>query len=727
MRSRAPRGSAAVAWAICAGCFVLTAAGLALFALNRSAPVPATFGSRDAAVVMNVAFLTFPVFGGLIASRRPDSPLWWIFSAVGVSASMWLFFDGYAVRAVFVDPGSLPGGQAAAWLGNLVWVPGWALVVLLYLLFPSGALPSPRWRPVAWVAVLGTALILLGLATAPGPLRDYPYASNPIGIQAVPVSSNQVGLVGLAFFGVVGLTAVASLFYRLRRVEGEERQQLKWLLYAGVVVAAAIVMWALLQPLGIRSPIGEQLATVVRAAIPIAAGTAILRYRLYDIDVVINKTFVFGGLAAFITAVYVVIVVGVGTLIGRGEQPSLAVSVAATAVVAVAFQPVRERLQRLANRIVYGQRATPYEVLSRFSARMGETIEGEQLLERMVRLLAEGTGAARARVWLRVGTQLRPAAWWPDEAVADEPADERTALEVSDERLPVLGGVDRAEAVVHHGELLGALTVTKPRGEPITPTEESLIADLAGQAGLVLRNLRLTAELMDRLEELRASRQRLVAAQDDARRRLERNLHDGAQQQLVALKIKLGLARTMAERESATKAAKLIGQLAGEADDAIDTLRDLARGIYPPLLASEGLTVALTAQARKASVPVSVKGDQIGRYPQDVEAAVYFCCLEALQNIAKYAGASQAVITLAAEDGLLAFSVRDDGCGFASDVELGAGLTNMRDRLDALGGTLDIDSAPGAGCTVAGRLPAKPVQAAAPAQDAAATAVAAGS
>ena len=711
----AGRAGARVAWSLCAMCVALSAAGVVLFVLNGSSAVPATFGSRGAAVATNVAFLAFPIFGGLIASRRPDNPLWWIFSAVGVSAALWLFCDAYAVRALFAEPGSLPGGRAAAWLGNLVWVPGWGFAVLLYLLFPNGRLPSARWRPVAWASAVGTALLTGGLALAAGPLRDYPYAVNPIGLTAVPADSEQVGILSFLFFAAVGVAAVSSLLFRLRRATGVERQQLKWLLYAGVMAATGIAVWALLRPLGVRSPAGEELATLTRAAIPLAAGTAILRFRLYDIDVVINKTLVLGGLALFITTAYAAIVVGVGTLVGRGQERNLALSVAATAVVAVAFQPIRERLERMANRLVYGVRATPYEVLSRFSTRMGETVEPEQLLARMARLLAEGTGARDAQVWLRVGARLRPAAAWPLEGPL-APDDRRSrAVPLSEERLPPFDGVDRAVAVVHDGELLGALTVTKPRNEPLTPVDDKLLSDLAAQAGLVLRNVRLTAELMDRLEELRASRQRLVTAQDQARRRLERNLHDGAQQQLIALKIKLGLARATAEREHATAAVALLGQLAVEADDAIDTLRDLARGIYPPLLASEGLAVALASQAGRAPLPIAVDARGVGRYAQDIEAAVYFCCLEALQNVVKHAGARSASVTLTPVDGGLRFAVADDGCGLGAEVAMGAGLTNMTDRLDALGGALTILSAPGEGCTIVGRLPAEPFAAHPPA------------
>ena len=210
--------------------------------------------------------------------------------------------------------------------------------------------------------------------------------------------------------------------------------------------------------------------------------------------------------------------------------------------------------------------------------------------------------------------------------------------------------------VRHLGELLGALSVTMPASDPMNPSKERLVRDLAAQAGLVLRNVRL-------IEELRASRRRIVTAQDERAKKLERNLHDGAQQQLVALGVQLALARRLAERDAPEMAATF-DSLQTAATDALENLRDLARGIYPPLLADQGLLVALEAQARKAALPVEVEGEGIGRYPQEVEAAVYFCCLEALQNVAKYANASSAHVRLADQDGSITFEVTDDGTGF---------------------------------------------------------------
>jgi signal transduction histidine kinase len=222
--------------------------------------------------------------------------------------------------------------------------------------------------------------------------------------------------------------------------------------------------------------------------------------------------------------------------------------------------------------------------------------------------------------------------------------------------------------------------------------------NLAAQAGLVLRNVRL-------LEELRASRRRIVEAQDERAKKLERDIHDGAQQQLVALSVKLRLADSMVERDP-DKLRELLAQLQAESNDALEDLRDLARGIYPPLLADQGLRSALEAQARKSPVPVEVRGDGVARYPQEVESAVYFCTLEALNNVAKYAEATRVVVRLSHEDSYLSFEVIDDGRGFdLAGRSFGTGLQGMVDRLEAIGGRLTMSSSPGAGTTVEGRVP----------------------
>jgi signal transduction histidine kinase len=312
----------------------------------------------------------------------------------------------------------------------------------------------------------------------------------------------------------------------------------------------------------------------------------------------------------------------------------------------------------------------------------------------MAQIVAAGTGAEQVVVWLRVDDQLHPVASAGGSPPAvPPPAD---GLSVDGQAMSVLPGADMSVPVVHRGDLLGAISVRMPKGEPLRPAGQQLVADVASQAGLVLSNVSL-------VEDLRASRERLVTAQDEARRRLERNLHDGAQQDLVALRIKARLGTTV---ECLPEAKEIFGELQADAAGALENLRDLARGIYPPLLADLGLAAALNAQAGKSALPVAVAAEGIGRFGQDTEAAVYFCCLEALQNTAKYAHASQARIALQSQRGTLWFTVSDDGAGYDTRrTPLGSGQRNMADRLAALGGRLEVQSAPGQGTSVTGHLP----------------------
>jgi signal transduction histidine kinase len=373
-----------------------------------------------------------------------------------------------------------------------------------------------------------------------------------------------------------------------------------------------------------------------------------------------------------------------------GNRGSPFLSAIAAAVIAVAFQPVRERSRRFANRVVYGKRATPYEVLSDFAERMAGAYSTEEVLPRTARMLAEGTGAVRADVWLLGGAELRAAGSWPTAEAESVPLAGDGSIDVP--------GAASVVPVRYQGDVLGALSVHKAAGDPLTSTDEKLLADVASQAGLVLRNARL-------IDELRASRQRIVAAQDAAARRLERNIHDGAQQQLVALAVRLRLTDRLID-SNPSQAHASMAELQAQTSDAVENLRDLARGIYPPLLADQGLAVALQAQTRKSALPVELETDAVSRYRPETEAAVYFSVLEGLQNVAKYAAASHATIRLAQSNGTLTFEVADDGRGFdASATTYGTGLQGMADRLAALDGTLEVTSTPGAGTSIRGTVP----------------------
>jgi signal transduction histidine kinase len=498
------------------------------------------------------------------------------------------------------------------------------------------------------------------------------------------------------------LATVIAVWQRFRRARGEERQQMRWLVamatVAGAGIAGILLIFPLVGVLGLdeESSIGNVIFSIlfvpallaIFVGIPAAYLVAIFKHGLWDLDVVIKK--------ALVALVLTLVIVGLGlvaiAVLGRsalldGDSTDMVIGI----VAGLAIWPLALVGRRIAQRLVYGKRAAPYQVLSEFSERVGETYATEDVLPRMARILGEGTGAAGARVWLRVGGELHTEAGWP----AGLPS--RDAVLFRGEESPDVDGESVFE-VRDRGDLLGALSVAMPASDPMNPSKERLIRDLAAQAGLVLRNVRL-------IQDLRASRQRLVAAQDEERRKLERNLHDGAQQQLVALSVQLKLAQTMLERDPTTVSG-MLDTLLVSAADALADLRDLARGIYPQLLADRGLAAALEAQATKSAVPTSVRSHGVERYPREVEAAVYFTCLEALNNVAKYSVATAATVSLAQANGTLTFTVADDGVGFTVErTANGTGLQGMADRLDAIGGTLEIRSAPGEGTTILGRVP----------------------
>jgi signal transduction histidine kinase len=652
------------------------------------------------------AGVVYATLGALIV-RRARNLIGWLLQGVGLGFVILSATDAYAVLGI-AYPGSFPAADIVGAIAGWVFVVTAPSLAFMLLFFPTGRLPSPRWRPILLIGIVAVALTSIGFLFNPVPLAlPAPGGAlrvpNPLGIESfgVPISTALVATVWTVVLTIAA--AFGALVARYRAGGREPRQQIKW-----VAFVAALSLLANLVAIGalvVCSCDSSPVATVTYAAtvilvffgMPAALSIAILKYRLYEIDVIISRAIVYGSLATVVTAIYVVVVVGFGSLVGYGTGSPVLTTATAVAI-ALLFQPLRRQAQRVANSLVYGERATPYQVLSDFAERMGGTYGVDDVLRRMAAILGQATGATHVEVWLRVGRELRPGAAWPAEIVMPGPMPLR-----GDDELPALDGVTRAVAVRHDGELLGALALEKPQNEPLTPTEDKLLQDLASQAGLVLRNVGLAAELQSTIDELQASRRRLVQAQDEERRRIERNLHDGAQQQLIALTIELGLLERLADDpERVRQAARRLQEALREA---LDDLRDLARGIYPPLLADKGLAAALEAQARKAALPITIDAGGIARYAREVEAAVYFCALEALQNVAKYARATRAAIRLQDGKGRLAFTVTDDGVGFDVHAAAGSGLTNMRDRLDALGGSLQVRSSPGAGTTISGSIP----------------------
>ena len=688
------RAVAGLAWSLCLFTLGVLGSSVVLWAANDFPVLLGTDAATGGPGIRLLAVLTFSliaIIGLLIARREPKSPIGWIVLVADVVSSFDLFAQNFAAYALSRTPDLARVVAALAYPLNV----SAALIAVMLLLFPGGRLLSAQWRIVVWLAITSGSLQLINRAVRPGVLRMAPSEQNPFGLQIatpfLPITeaAAQIGL-ALAL-----LLAAASLVWRWRRARGDERQQLQW-------IACAVPPWIVVFAASIAAP--QSLQPIVRVVyflvldlFVIALGVAMLKYRLYEIDIVINKAIVYGALAAFISAVYVAVVFGISAAVGATDLFDVWLSLFATVIVAVAFQSVRERAQRIANRLVYGRRASPYEVLANFSQGLAFAVSPDELLPRMARSTAQGLGAARARVRVYVPGSFDRAVGWPPDMI--NAAYERT--------VPVL----------HQGALVGEISVSKSSSDPFTRTEERLLADLAAQSGAAINGVRLDVELQARLaeisdqaNELRASRQRIVAAQDAERRRLERDLHDGAQQYLVALGINARLARELVRHEPA-EAESLLDDVSSQATEALASLRDLARGIFPPVLADHGVLAALEAHLLGAMPAARMDRDGIAadaRFTAEVENAVYFCCLEALQNCAKYAPGAAIHVALGTPDfDWLTFSVRDEGPGFdTAVVQRGSGHQHMADRLSALDGTLKVTSAPGQGTTVIGRLPA---------------------
>lgn len=625
------------------------------------------------------------VVGGLLTAKAPGNRVGWAVLVFGITTASGALLVGLSTQ--------VSSTAAAGWLdaaGNAVTTAGVMALPWALIRFPDGTLLSTRWRVVEWLVIvaagLGAAAALLNggwggdtaQAVVASPLRS---PTEPVG--------DVLSAVFYPAMTAAMISAGLSLILRYRRSRGDARLQIKWLAYAGsFLILTFVVVISTSGSVSVDAVWQQVLMSVAFATIPAAIGVAVLKYRLYDIDLVINRTVVLGVLAVFITGVYSAVVVGLGEVVGDGSS-GLALPIAATAVIAVAFEPVRQLAQRWANRVVFGRRATPYEVLSTLTERLAVAESEEGVLGRMATLLHAGTGAERAAVWLGGEEALVLGASVPEAGVA--PA------------MPISAIDGEVFAVRHEGAVVGALQVVKPKGVPLTPTERHLVADLAGSAGLVLGHHRLNESLAIRARELQQSRIRLVEAQDTERRRLERDLHDGAQQQIVALKVQLGLAARLAADHDDLQ--RLLDGLADEAQQALDEVRSLAKGIYPPLLASDGLRAAIASLASAAPVEVSVDGDGIGRYPADVEAAIYFNVSEAITNAVKH-GRPPIRVSLSADGSALRYEVADAGPGFdPATVNGSSGFRNMVDRVDALGGSVRVDSMPGAATTVQGWVP----------------------
>lgn len=600
--------------------------------------------------------------GALIAQRHPENPIGWLFCGFGLlNAVSGDLSEGYGLRAAAEG---WPGGPMAEWIGWVSWLVngfGW---ILTFLLFPTGRLPSPRWRAVPWIGAAGTVLAIAGWGLSRDRDRDYIGGRNPWVVEWLP--TDLLFAIGMPLFLLALVISAVSLVVRFRHAGGLERQQLKWFALAASV---ASVLLPLSFALWYVTPYAELIAALALSGLPLAACAAMLRYRLYDIDLFISRTVAYATLTVLLGAAYVVLIIALGTLFGRGSALATAV---ATVVCAILFRPLRGSIQDAVDRRFNRSR---YDALHRMAGFLDDVRSGRRTPE-------------------EVQTVLR-------EILADPGLELLVFLPESRRYVDLAGNTrtddDRHRIAIERGDQPIGVVLHDSTAE-LSP---ELLRRVVEDGGLAIEIARLRAELRLQLNEVKASRARIVAAGHAERRRIERDLHDGAQQRLVSI----GLALRHAQHQlgsAPTAAGATLDRAVEEVTVAIGELRELARGL-PPTQLDDGLAPAFHDLARRAPLPVSVDVPD-ERFDSGVEAAAYFICCEGLTNAVKHAKATRVGLAAKHQDHSLLVTVTDDGVGGAA-AGTSTGLTGLADRVAALGGIFRIDSEPGRGTTLVAELP----------------------
>jgi signal transduction histidine kinase len=606
-------------------------------------------------VIYAVNTTVMAAVGALVASRRPGNPIGWLFLgcalANGCSSDL---AQGWALRG-------WPAGELAETFAYTSWIPQAAATVLCFLLFPSGRLMSPGWRAVGGAAVVGSALAVPAFVLAPEAGTYFADGVNPYATD----STIWWVLFVIAMAVVLGafVLSVLELGLRFRRSVGDERQQMKWFaLAAGIAAPVAplgVVLWNV-------TPAARIALAVVVTLIPVAMGAGILRYRLYGIDLAISRTVVYATITLLLAGTYAVVAITVGAVGGRGSIWATAV---VTLIAGVGARSLRERLQRLVDRRF---NRSQYEAAQRVNTFLEALRAGRAVPEEIEQVLRE----AVADPGLALGFRL--------------PGTDGN-VDLNGDPMPEDG---ECLPIRLYGEEVGVVTIGSPASRTRLP-------ELLTIGGLALEIVRLRVELRQQLDEVAASRARIALAADDERRRIERDLHDGHQQRLVSIGLSLRHAQH-ALGGSAPNAHALIQRAVDEITQSIEDLRELARGLRPAQL-DAGLTPALRELARRAPLRVDVHAST-GRFPAEIEAAAYFTACEGVTNAVKHSGASQVTLRARWEEGQLVVLVSDNGVGGAA-LGLGTGLTGLRDRVTAHGGTLDIASSRGEGTTLTAVFP----------------------
>ncbi len=614
--------------------------------------------------VIVILVLALPSVGALIATRRPSNPVGWMLLAASA-----LIFGLTGLGEVGDRLGARDG---RFWPSVLVWLSGLSVlgIVLLAihvpLRFPDGSLPGPAWRRVERLAHASTGLFVLGALLAPGPLHEHEGVDNPFGVgPALEPAVDVVG--GLGFVGllVAAAAAIASLVTRGRRGSEEVRRQLRWLLLAAALVLAATLLLALNPLLGVSEEAGVLVfGATTLGVLPSAIGVAILRHRAFDIDLLIRRSVVYGVLWLAITVLYGGVAVALG--VAAGSRLPVGVAVALTVLTTLVFAPIRRRLEAFADRWVFGPRPTPPEMLAGLGEALGVAADSGSVASDLARTLGAGLRLRWVEVEIEGSATARVGRVSGDSALS----------------VPV-GYRDQRFGIVRCG----------PREDTGTLTDQDakLVGALANHTGLALYSAALAV--------------RLVEAHDTERRRIERNIHDGAQQQLAALLARIGIAR---QRSRGVEGVDdLLATVQSDVRAIMEDLRALAQGIHPSVLTDGGLVEAVGQRCDASPVPVLLDVDGLHgvRLAPEVEGAAYFLISEALANVLKHSRASSAEVRIASCGGWLNVQVRDDGVGFDSQPGFGVGLRSLADRVSALGGSVAVRSRVGEGTTVCGQLP----------------------
>jgi signal transduction histidine kinase len=663
---------------MCASTLALIVGAVALSELNRHDPWELLFLIAEA---------TGALVGGLVASRRPHNPVGWFIAGHALCFSLGEFAHQYAIYGLLTEPGVLPLAGGVASLAYWVWFPGLVLVfALLPLYFPDGRLISRRWRPVTWFAFF-VIMVVAGLtAIAPGDIET-PGLPNPLGIESLRPFVETIDAVVIMLLLSVGLMSATSMVVRFRRSRGEERQQVKWFVYAVVLNVFSFPIANLF--LHTHSPVlSAILHPIVLGSLWVAIAFAILKYRLYDIDLIINRTLVYGALSACVVGIYVLVVGYVGTLF-RVED-NLLISLVAASLVAVLFQPLRERLQSAINRLMYGERDEPYTAVSRLGERLGSTLAPEAVLPAIVETVREALKLPYAAISLpRDGGNFEVAAASEGKPPGGPPAEPLI--------LPLSYG----------GEIVGRLLLA-PRapGEGFSSADRRLLDGLARHAGVAVHGVRTMADL-------RRSRERLVLAREEERRRLRRDLHDELAPTLAALGLSAATVGELIPTDP-KGAASANDKLRAAIRATVGDVRRLVYDLRPPALDELGLVEAVRERASRYGTggkgfQMKVEApDELPPLPAAVEVAAYRIVQEALTNVSRHAKARSCTVRLACPTGLtLEVEVTDDGVGLPDTPEGGVGLSSMRERATELGGECEIGRSSRAtnGTRVFARLP----------------------